>query len=111
MSNYATKSDFKSATDVDILTFVKEGNLASLKSDIDALDIEKLKAVPVDLYKLSSVVEKEVVKKTGYDESVKKINVVLTIDNSDLVKKYHYSKIDEIEKKIPDHDTYSENSR
>ena len=85
MSNYATKSDFKSATDVDISTFVKEANLASLKSDIDALDIEKLKTVPVDLYKLSSVVEKEVVKKTGYDESVKNVNAVSTIDNSDFV--------------------------
>ena len=85
MSNYATKSDFKSATDVDISTFVKEANLASLKSDIDALDIEKLKTVPVDLYKLSCVVEKEVVKKTGYDESVKNVNAVSTIDNSDLV--------------------------
>ena len=43
------------------------------------------KSVPVDLYKLSSVVEKEVVKKTGYDESVKNVNAVSTIDNSDLV--------------------------
>ena len=40
MSNYATKSHLKNATDVDAL------HLASLKSDIDKLEIDKLKKVP-----------------------------------------------------------------
>ena len=38
-------------------------NLASLKTEIDKLDIEKLVPVPVDLSKLSDVVKNDVVKK------------------------------------------------
>ena len=71
-SYYATKSDLKSATGVDTSKCTKEADLASIKSDIDDLDIDKLKIVPVDLHKLSNVVEKEVAKKDMYDELVKK---------------------------------------
>ena len=35
LSNYATKSHLKNATDVDALHFAKKADLASLKSDID----------------------------------------------------------------------------
>ena len=45
----------------------KRVDLASLKSGFDKLDIDKLKALPVDLSKLSDVVKNEVVKKTEYD--------------------------------------------
>ena len=54
----------KKWTGVDTSKFAKEADLASLKSDSDALDIDKLKVVSVDKYKLSNVVEKGVVKKT-----------------------------------------------
>ena len=38
-------------------------NLASLKTKVDKLDIDKLAPVPVDLSKLSDVVKNDVVKK------------------------------------------------
>ena len=38
-------------------------NLASLKTEVDKLDIEKLVPVPVDLSKLSDVVKNDAVKK------------------------------------------------
>ena len=46
MSNYATKSHLKNAADVDALHFAKKADLVSLKSDIDKLEIDKLKKVP-----------------------------------------------------------------
>ena len=46
MSNHATKSDFKNTTAVDTSKFSKKADLASLKSDVDGLDIDKLKNVP-----------------------------------------------------------------
>ena len=46
-----------------------------------------VKNCSVDLYQLSNVVEKQVVKKTVFDELVEKINTIQTIDASNLVKK------------------------
>ena len=43
LSNYATKVDLKNATGVDTSKFAKKVDLANLKSDIDKLDIDKLK--------------------------------------------------------------------
>ena len=62
MYKYVTKSDSKKATGFDILKFAKETNLTSLKSDLVDLDNNKLKIVPIHLYKLCNIVEKEVVK-------------------------------------------------
>ena len=50
LSNYATKIDLT--------------NLASLKTEVDKLDIDKLVPVPVGLRKLSDVVKNYNVKKT-----------------------------------------------
>ena len=72
LSNYATKADLKNATGVDTFEFAKKVDLASLKSEIDKLDIGKLETTSVDLSKLSDAVKNEVVKKTVYDELVKK---------------------------------------
>ena len=63
MSDYATKSDLNNATGVDTSEFTRKIDLANLKSDIDDLDIHKLKTVPADLTKLSNVVKNDVVKK------------------------------------------------
>ena len=63
MSNYATKTDLKSGTGIDTSNFAVKSNLASLKTELDKLDIDKLKPVPVDLSKLSDVVKNEAVKK------------------------------------------------
>ena len=46
LSNYATKSDLKNGTGVDTSNFAKKSDLASLKSDVDKLHIDKLKSVP-----------------------------------------------------------------
>ena len=45
-------------------SFALETNLASLKTEVDKLDIDKLVPAPVDLSKLSDVVKDDVVKKT-----------------------------------------------
>ena len=64
LTNYATKTDFKNVVHVNTLNFSLKTNLASLKIEVDKLDIDKLKVVPTDLSKLSDVVKSEVVKKT-----------------------------------------------
>ena len=56
LSNYATKSDLKNVTHVDTSSFALKTNLASLNTEVDKLDIDKLATVPVDLSKLSDVV-------------------------------------------------------
>ena len=53
-------------------------NLASLKTEVDKLDIHKLTPVPNDLAKLSNVVKNDVVKKTEYNKLVTKVDHVDT---------------------------------
>ena len=48
LSNYATKADLKNATGVDTSKFDKKVDLANLKSNVDRLDIDKLKNVPTN---------------------------------------------------------------
>ena len=62
-SNYATKNDLKNITDADTSIFALKTNFASLKTEEDKLDIEKLVPVRADLSKLSDVIKKYVVKK------------------------------------------------
>ena len=50
-------------THVDSSSFALKTNLASLKTEVDKLDIDKLIPVFVDLSKLSDVVKNDVVKK------------------------------------------------
>ena len=121
LSNYATKTDIKNISHVDTSSFALKTNLATLKTEVDKLNIDKLVPVPVDLSKLSDVVKNDVVKKTLYDKLVVKANNMDTsgfmlktkydtdkweLENkipSDLVKKADYnSNITEIENKIPD---------
>ena len=45
---------------------------------VDKIDVEKLKTVPVDLNKLSNVVNNEVIKKTVYDKLFAKVNNIDT---------------------------------
>ena len=56
-----------------------------MKSKVDQLDIGKLETTPVHLTKLSNVVKTDAVKKTIYDELVKKVSAIQTTDTSDLV--------------------------
>ena len=63
LSNYATKTDLKNVKHVDTSSFALKINLASLKTEVDKLDIYKLAPVPVDLSKLNDVVKNDGVKK------------------------------------------------
>ena len=57
LSNYATKTDLKNVIHIDTSRFALKTNLASLKTEVDKLDINKLAPVPVDLSKLNDVVK------------------------------------------------------
>ena len=93
LSNYATKTNIKKIRMlIHVASFVLKLNLASLKTELDKLDIDKLKsllnnssnlknkmdildinklvAVPADLSKLSNVVKNEVVKTTEYNAKI-----------------------------------------
>ena len=100
LSNYTTKTDLKNIAHVDTSSFALKTNLASLKSEVDKLDIDKLAPVSVDLSKLSDVVKNDVVKKAVYDKLVARVN---SIDTSNFVLKtiYQTDKA-ELENKIPD---------
>ena len=95
LSNYATKSDLKNAAGIDTTKLAGKSGLVSLKTEVDKLDIDKLKRlstnlsnlkskidgldinklapVPIDLSKLSNVVKNAVVKKTEYNAKIKNI--------------------------------------
>ena len=64
MSNYATKTDLKNVTLVDVSSFASKTNLPSIKTEVDKLDIAKLTPVPNDLAKLSNAVKNDVLEKT-----------------------------------------------
>ena len=85
---------------VEILTlkFCFKKKLASLKTEVYKLDIDKLAPVTVHLSQLSDVVKNVVVKKTVYDTFVSKVN---NIDTSAFVLKTKYdADKSELEKKI-----------
>ena len=87
LSNYATNNDLKNITHVDTSHFAIKINSASLKTEVNKLDIDKLVPVPVDLSKLGNVVKNEVVKKTLYYKLAAKVN---NIDTSGFILKTKY---------------------
>ena len=97
----------KNISHIDVSNYALKSNLASLKTEVDKLDIDKLTSVPIDLAKLSNVVKNDIVKKAEYDKLLNKIN---GIDNTNFVSRTKYEKdgsdfedkIDKIDKKIPD---------
>ena len=78
---------------VDVSSFALKSNLASLKTEVDKLDIDKLVPIPVDLSKLSDVVKNDVVKKTEYNKLVRKLD---NIDATNFVKKTNMKKMGQI---------------
>ena len=68
LSSYATERDLQNVSHVDVSSFASETNLASLKAEVDKLDIAKLTPVLNDLANLSNAVKNDVVKKTEYDK-------------------------------------------
>ena len=93
LSNYATRDDVKNITLVDVSSYGTETNLASLKTEVDKIDTDKLKTVPAGLAKLSNVVKNDVVKKTDYNAKVTSIEGQIagvtknTVDNLADIKK------------------------
>ena len=118
LNNYATKTDLKNITHVDVSSFVSKTNLAALEREVGQIDTDKLKTAPADLAKLTNAVKNDAVKKTDYNAKVTSIeaqiagitkNTVdnLTIDTDSFVTRTKFSadtkalddKIDGVEKK------------
>ena len=100
LTNYATKTDFKNGTGTDTSKLSAKSDLASLKAEVDKLDIGKWIPVPIDLSKLSDVVKNDVVKNTVYDKFDEKLN---NIDTNEFVLKTMYDTAkSDLEKKLPD---------
>ena len=87
LTNYATKTDLKNITHVDVSSFASKTNLAALKTEVDKIDTDKLKTAPVDLAKLTNAVKNDLVKKTVYNTKVTSIEAQIagltknTVDN------------------------------
>ena len=125
LTNYATKTDLKNITHVDVSSFASKTNLAALKTEVDKIDTDKLKTAPTDLAKLTNAIENDVVKKTDYNTQVTSIEAQIAgltknivdnladitklkaIDTNSFVNKTKFSadintlddKIDDVEKK------------
>ena len=72
-------------------------DLASLKTEVDKLDIDKLAPIPVDSRKLSDAAKNDVLKETVYDKIITKVNNINT-SNFVLKTKHQTDKV-ELEKK------------
>ena len=104
LNNYATKVDLHNATEIETSKLAGRADLASLKAEVDKLDIDKLVPVPVDLSKLSGVAKNDVVK-TVYDKLVAKVNnisisVFVLKPNYDIEKSDSVNKISDTDKKF-----------
>ena len=93
LTNYATKTDLKNITHVDVSSFASKTNLAALKTEVDKKDTDKLKTAPTDLAKLTNAIENNTVKKTDYNTNVTSIEAQIagltknTVDNlADITK-------------------------
>ena len=128
LANYTTKTDLKSITHADVSGFASKTNLAALKTEVDKIDPDKLKAIPTDLTKLTNAVEHDVVRKTDYNikvtsiesqiagltkntvDNLANITKLKAIDTNSFVTRTKFSadtnalddKIDGVEKQIPD---------
>ena len=94
LTNYATKTNLKNITHVDVSSFASKTNLAALKTEVDKIDTDKLKTAPTDLAKLTNAIENDLVKKTVYNTKVTSIETQIagltknTVDNlADIAKR------------------------
>ena len=87
LTNYATKTDLKNITHVDVSSFAGKTNLSALKTEVDKIDTDKLKTAPTDLAKLTNAIENDVIKKTDNNRKVTSIEAQIagltksTVDN------------------------------
>ena len=128
LANYATKDDVKDITHVDVSTYATKTNLAALKSEVNKIDVDKLKTTPTDLAKLRNVVKNDAVKKADYNtketsienqiagvtkhtlDNLTDITKLKAVDTNNFVLKTKLTsdvttlenKIDSVDKKIPD---------
>ena len=93
LTNYATKTDLKNITHVDVSSFASKNNLAALKTEVDKIVTDKLKTAPADLAKLTNAIENDVLKKTDCNTKVTSIEAQIagltknTVDNlADITK-------------------------
>ena len=103
-------------------------SFAALKTEVDKIDVDKLKTTPIDLDKLSNLVKNDIVKKTDYNakvtniegqiaritkntiDSLADVTKLLAIDTNSFVLKTKLAsdvntlenKIDTVDQKIPD---------
>ena len=70
---YATKTDLKNITHVNVSSFASKTNLAALKTEVDKIDADKLNTTSADLAKLTNTIEHDVVKNTDYNTKVTSI--------------------------------------
>ena len=61
--NYLAKANLKEAGSVNISNLTAKSALAILKAEVDKIDQNKLKTIPFDLSKLSSILDNDVIKK------------------------------------------------
>ena len=126
LSNYTTKTDLKNETGIDALSFAKRVDLANIKSNVDKLDIDKIKnvptnlnnlknkvdtlnvedideliPVPVDLSKLSDVAKNDVVKKDLYSAKIKNVEDKMPDITNLATKTNTNAKINEVKGEIP----------
>ena len=88
-----TSNDLKNVSHVDVSSFALKSNLASLKTEVDKLDVDKLQHVPNDLAKLSNVVKNNVSKKIVYNKLVTEVD---NIDSTNFAEKTNMKKMDQI---------------
>ena len=93
LTNYATKTNLKNITHVDVSSFANKNNLAALKTEVDKIDTDKLKTAPTGLAKLNNAIENDLVKKIDYNTKVTSIEAQIagltknTVDNlADITK-------------------------
>ena len=78
LSNYSTKADIKNITHVDTSNFALKTNLANLKTEVDKLDIDKLKSLPNKLINSNTKVDKlDINKLTPVPEDLSKLSNVV----------------------------------
>ena len=105
LSNYATKEDLKNITHVDTSSYALKTNLASLKTEVDKLDIPKLTTLPIDVAKLTNKVANDIVEKTDFNTLEKKVtdnkteqdNLEAKVDENDATTK---TSIDNLKTKV-----------
>ena len=107
LSNYTTKVDLEGGTGADTSNLVAKSDLASLKAEVNKINIGKLKTAPADLSELSkNVVDNDVVQKLSMVN--KSLRLMNAIDTSGFALKTQYNTdISGLEKKINDADKKS----